>query len=204
MTLKCVLALALTMTTCLLWEQNSSAVGQMPSPMNDIRISETPQGAQTTEKINAPYRLSGRFHLQKATNTGYLVLECELPKGSYIYSLTQKGAVKPTVIKVSPSNAFATSGKFIPDRQPKIVEEDPVFEQRLEKHTGKVQFFVPMQLQSNIDPLTLQPELTFDGQVCSSNGVCMPIRNKTVKAKFAGYFQRTAENPPSPQNSHRQ
>ena len=204
MTLKCVILLTLTVTTCVLSEHISSAAGQMQSPNDEIRLSEMPSVGRTTVNHDAPYRLSGRFHLQRATNSGYLVLECELPKGSYIYSLTQKGAVKPTVIKISPSNAFATSGKFIPDRQPKIVEEDPVFQQRLEKHTGKVQFFIPMQLQSNANPETLQPELIFDGQVCSSKGVCMPIRNKMVKAKFAGYFERTAENPKSLQNSQRQ
>lgn len=199
MTLRCVFVLAISLTTLLILTDAPVAFGQMPT---NFPSEGNPQKAASN--ANAPYRLTGRFHLQKSTNKGYLVLQCELPKDSYVYSLTQKGQVRPSVIKVTPSDAFLTSGKFIPDRQPIVIENDPVFEQRIEKHTGKVQFFIPLQIQSGFDQESLQPELIFDGQVCSDKGVCMPIRNKSVKAKFAGYFERTAEKTLRPQNTQRQ
>lgn len=208
MTLQSVFVSMVGVMACLLSADVPNATGQSILPSDSANFAETLNQPATPPRQTERYRLTGRFHLQKATNKGYLVLQCELPKGSYVYSLTKQGTMRPSVIKVNPSDAFATTGKFIPDQQPTVIENDKVFQQRVEKHfgdrTGKVQFFIPMQVHSNIDPATLQPELIFDGQVCSSEGVCMPIRNKSIKAKFAGYFERTAEKPVSPENPKRQ
>ena len=143
---------------------------------------------------SAPCKLTGRFHLQQGTNQGYLVLQCELPPGSYIHSLTQAEELNPTVIRIQPLNGCSVTGPFHPDRPPTVIERDPVFDQRLEKHLGKVQFFVPIQIAEGIDVAELKPQMIFDGQVCSEEGVCVPLNGKLVTASFAGYFERTAEN----------
>lgn len=208
MTLQSVFVSVVGALACLTVADSRNANGQsnVQSDSANFAVPLNQPAAQSRQTDR--YRLTGRFHLQQATNCGYLVLQCDLPKGSYVYSLTQQGSVRPTVIKVKPSDDFATTGKFIPDRQPTVIEKDAVFQQRVEKHlgdrTGKVQFFIPIQLDGNTDPATLQPELIFDGQVCSNAGICMPIRNKSIKAKFAGYFERTAEKPVSPENPKRQ
>ncbi len=143
---------------------------------------------------SAPCKLTGRFHLQQGTNQGYLVLQCELPPGSYIHSLTQAEELNPTVIRIQPLDGCSVTGRFHPDRPPIVIERDAVFDQRLEKHLGKVQFFVPIQIAEGIDVAELKPQMIFDGQVCSEEGVCVPLNGKLVTASFAGYFERTAEN----------
>ena len=143
---------------------------------------------------SAPCKLTGRFHLQQGTTQGYLVLQCELPAGSYMHSLTLPEDLNPTVIRVLPVDTYSVRGSFHPDRPPTVVERDPVLDQRLEKHSGKVQFFVPIQVSDGIDVTELKPQMIFDGQVCSDQGVCVPLNGKVVTATFAGYFERTAEN----------
>lgn len=140
-----------------------------------------------------PYRLMGRFHLEQGSQQGYLVLECQLVEGSYIHSLTLPKELSPTVIQTQPSDEYRVGERFHPDRPPTVIEKDPVFGERMEKHSGKIQFFVPIQLAPDVNPLTLEPKMAFNGQVCSTSGTCLPIRNQIVVAKFAGYFQRPVE-----------
>ena len=142
---------------------------------------------------NRPYKISSRIHLQKGASTGYLIVKMELPKGSYIYSLTQKAPLRPSKIKVAGSKQFRLKAGFTPDRPAKVIEKDPVFEQRLEKHTEVVQFFAPVEIASGVIHKELIAEITFSGQVCNDQGFCVPIMNAKTKGKFAGYFQRTAE-----------
>lgn len=141
-----------------------------------------------TEK--EPYRLTGRFHLEQGTSRGYLVLQCQLMEGSYIHSLSLPKDMFPTVIQTEPSTVYRTGEQFQPDRPPTVVENDPIFGERMEKHAGSIQFFVPIELVAGVDPLTIEPRMEFNGQVCSSNGTCLPLRKKAVVAKFAGYFSR--------------
>ncbi len=161
------------------------------------------QRVAALEESNSPYKLSARFHLQQGSHEGYLVLQFDLPNGSYVHSLTQSGDLQPSKIRVTPSNQFSTKGKFYPDRPPEVIEKDPVFQQRVEKHKDTVQFFVPIKVRADVDLKKLVPELVFNGQVCSSDGVCIPLRNKSVKARFAGYFERTSEKRGNLQNQER-
>ena len=149
------------------------------------------------------FTLTARFHLVKGTHKGVLILKAQIPKGSYIYSVTQRGNPPPSKITVTESAHFKIDGKFTSDRHPKIIEKDPVFNVRLEKHLDLVQFFVPIELADNIDPQKVAPEIVFSGQVCSENGTCMPIRNRRVSAQFAGYFEQQAKKQAGSQNQRR-
>lgn len=157
------------------------------------RIASLETSAIIDSANDAPFKLTGRFHLQARTNEGYLVVQCELPAGNHIYSLTQSGSLKPTKIQVEPSNDFLIRGKFHPDRPPQVVEQDPVLQQRIEKHSGIIRFFVPIEIQPGVDVTQLKPTLTVNGLVCSADGFCMPIRNETVNAEFSGYFDRSSQ-----------
>lgn len=147
------------------------------------------------EEQAKPYVLSSRFHLMEGTTSGYLVVQVELGPGNHLYSLNQAGAISPTKIEVVPNDAFYVDGKFNPDRPAEVVENDPVFNQRVEKHKGKVQFFVPVKFNSTDAINNAQPEVVLNGQVCSQDGVCMAIRDKKVTAEFGGFFGRTVEAP---------
>ena len=139
-----------------------------------------------------PFRVSSRFHVEQGSTTGYLVVKVEMAKGSYIYSMTQPAPMRAAKITVSPSNQFRIIGKFAPDKPATVVEFDPIFEQRVEKHKGSIQFFVPIELAKGVEVATLTPELTFAGQVCTEDNICMAISDLKTKGKFGGYFERQA------------
>ncbi|MDG1875579.1 MAG: protein-disulfide reductase DsbD family protein [Mariniblastus sp.] len=133
------------------------------------------------------------MHLQSGTNRGYLVLRVDLMKGSHIYSLTQKGEIRPTTISVAKSPRFRLLGGFVADRVAEVTKHDPVFNQRVEKHKNQVQFFVPIELAPGAELADISAEVSINGQVCTSQNICMPILGETVKGRFAGYFERSAK-----------
>lgn len=157
--------------------------------------SPDPSKAIPTESLeaNQPYKLTSRFHLQKGAGKGYLIVKVELPKGSYIYSMAQKAPLRPSKIAVTKSSQFRLSGKFNPDRPATVIKDDPIFHQRLEKHTDVIQFFAPVEISPGVKPDTLAAEMTFTGQVCNDEGYCLPIKAVKTKARFAGFFERSAE-----------
>ena len=138
-----------------------------------------------------PWKFEGRLHLQEGSTEGYIVLQVDLAPGHYIYSVSPEGSPSPTKIEIVPSASLKTSNTFSPDQPPKVTENDPVFHRRIETHTERVQFFVPCKLDPNADyKLTGMPVIEFNGQVCSKDGVCIPIREKKIQVTFAGYFQQ--------------
>lgn len=118
-----------------------------------------------------------------------MIVKFELPKESYIYSLTQPNPFPKTKITVVPSSYFSLTGKkaFAPDKLPKIIERDPDFGARLEKHFGVVQFVVPMKMNKTITAKELEIKIDIDGQVCDET-TCLPISRKRTTARFAGFF----------------
>lgn len=135
-----------------------------------------------------PWTMTGRIHLQKGTNKGYLVLQLDLQKGYYSYSVNPKASPAPTTITMAPSADIRMLSKFESDKPPEVIEKDPVFQQRIEKHKGKVQFFASIEVRPGVDVQKLAAELEFKGQICSQES-CQPIRGKKVAAKFAGHFE---------------
>lgn len=160
------------------------------APQKPSAVAPTQKPGEKKEA--KPYKLTSRVHLQKNSTRGYLILQVELPKGSHIYSLTQKGDLRPTKLTVVESKQFRMLGTFAPDRPAEITKVDPVFKQQVEKHKGKVQFFAPIEVAPGVALDKLKPEITFDGQVCTAANFCMPILGEKVKGQFAGYFERTA------------
>ena len=138
-----------------------------------------------------PWKFEGRLHLQEGSTEGYIVLQIDLAPGHYIYSVSPEGSPAPTKIEIVPSASVQVAQGFSPDQPPTVIENDPVFQRRIEKHTDRVQFFVPCRLDPNADyKLTGLPVIEFNGQVCSKDGVCLPLRNKKIPVTFAGYFQQ--------------
>jgi len=135
-----------------------------------------------------PWKLTSRIHLEKGTNKGYLVVQLDLAEGYHIYSLDPQGSPSPTKLAVLPSSDLKVQSKFTSDKPPKVTEKDPVFQQRIEKHSGQIQFFASIVVRPGINLKKLEQEITFSGQVCSDSA-CQPIRNHVADAKFAGYFE---------------
>lgn len=147
-----------------------------------------------------PCQMKARYHLEKDTNRGYLILSMQLAKGAYIHSLTLSEDLNPTKITVSKSDDYRVGEKFQSDREPAVVERDPVFQRRMEKHFDTVQFFVPLEIRPNVDLAKCHPQIIFDGQVCTQDGICIALRKRIVQASFGGYFERTANQSSRNQN----
>ncbi len=148
--------------------------------------------------------LKGRFHLVKGTNKGFLILHAKIPAGSYIYSVSQpEGGPTATKIKSPSGKSILVKGKFVADAKPLVIENDPIFKMRVEKHIDSVQFFVPIEVNPNQDPKSIRPLMNFEGQICSDAGVCTPIRNRRIAAEFAGYFKQQAQTDNNSQNLKR-
>ena len=162
--------------------------GQVPGKVQNQNEQENKVQVQQEQ---SPYRLSSRVHLQRDSNKGYLIVQVDLIEGSYIYSLTQKGAIPASKLAVAHSPLFRLTGEFGPDRPATVVAHDPVFEQRVEKHLQRVQFFAPIEIAPGADPAKILAAVTFNGQVCTDQGFCTPLRNMQLTGKFAGYFQRS-------------
>ena len=166
---------------------NQASAQIMDSPAETAQRNLTQQIKKAKPQA---YQLSSRIHLNKGTRTGYLVVEVQLAGDKHIYSLTQGGVVPPTTLKVLPNAQIKLTGDFSPDTPATVIENDPIFQQRLEKHTGKVQFFAPIEVDPAADLAKLATQIQFDGQVCSKEA-CVPIRAKMISGKFAGYFDST-------------
>jgi DsbC/DsbD-like thiol-disulfide interchange protein len=156
--------------------------------------------ARAQHEDEGPLKLSARFELEKGKTTGRVVLECEIPEGSHIYSVDQTSPPGPTKIKIGGSDSFKTNGPFVADRKPEIIEHDPIFEARIEQFADKVAFFAPIEVTPSADLKKLTIHLTVTCQVCSDSG-CILVRNKKVDASFAGYFDPAEEEAQNEQNA---
>ena len=155
--------------------------GASPSRMADN------SSAQKAEK-QKPWAIASRIHLEKGTNKGYLVVQVDLAEGYHMYSLNPKGSPSPTKLTISKSDNLRVLSEFASEKPPVVVKNDPVFNQRMEKHKGKVQFFASIEVRPGIDLEKLTQQVQFSGQICSDQA-CQPIRNHKAKASFAGYFE---------------
>jgi hypothetical protein len=170
-------------SSALLAQSGSTASGQGVSfPKFGRKKAVQPQ--------QQPWKFQGRLHLQQGSTEGYIVLQIDLAPNHYIYSVSPDGSPAPTKIGIVPSPSVKTGSSFSPDQPPKVIENDPVFQRRIEKHTDRVQFFVPCKLDPNADyKLTGLPVIEFNGQICSKDGVCIPVRGKKIPVEFAGFYQ---------------
>jgi len=182
------LLIAVPLASPLLAQAHNDSAGQQTVPR--LKFGKSVNEVATQQ----PWKFEGRLHLQQGSTEGYIVLQIDLAPGHYIYSVSPQGSPAPTNIQIVPSASVKTPNTFSPDQPPMVTENDPIFQRRIETHTDRVQFFVPCSLDPNADyKLTGMPVIEFNGQVCSKEGVCIPIRNKKIQVTFAGYFQQETE-----------
>ena len=159
-------------------------------------LGHTASSLAQSSNASDDLQMSARYHVESGTDRGFLIVKLVIPKGSHIYGLNQKKPLSPSKIVVKNDKKLAAGTSFKSDRKPTVVENDPVFQTRVEKHSGTVQFFVPIRVNTSTDFKTLKPAVTFSGQICSDKGFCKLINNKTTHAQFAGFFDREAKKPP--------
>ena len=198
---RCCFGSALLICSMVIFGLADCASGQLQQPANANGSAQKGQAVVVgaAAKKNQAYTPSVRVHLEKGSSKGYLVLQVDLSEGHHMYSLNPKGSPVPTKIVVTPSKDINVLGAFTSDKQPLVIEKDPVFQRRIEKHKGVVQFFAPIEVRPGMDLSKLTAEVALTGQVCSANA-CQPVNGKKIKGKFASFFEapkQTTEKTPA-------
>ena len=148
-------------------------------------------GMLSTEALFAQQdiKIEGTYQIEKDQRHGWVILNVEIPEGFHVYALTQKGSPPPTKIKLEESGQFELMDKFKADKKPKVIEHDPIFDQRIEKYTGKVALMAPIKVANATDLENVEFDLKISGQLCNDNG-CRLFNNKKIEIEFAGYYDR--------------
>jgi len=134
---------------------------------------------------------AGEFQIEQGSRQGRLSIVATIEPNWHVYSVTQApGGPMKSEIKVAESPDFRVSGPFQPDAPPHVSSSE-FFPVPIEEHSDKVTWTAPIRLSNNVAPESLKIEVKFSGQVCMDDGACIPILNKPVAVKFAGYY-----NPP--------
>lgn len=132
-----------------------------------------------------PVTFKAGFKLFEGTRVGVINIDTTLADHYHIYSTTQPpGGPLPTKVKVTTSDEFRVLAPFKEDRDPEVIDPDPVFESRVEQHSWAVTFFAPFEIAEGIDPQSLEITLKIDGLRCDNKG-CLPF-GQTLKAKYQG------------------
>ncbi len=142
----------------------------------------------TNSTSDEPIKLSAEFQLEKGKSTGKLILTAKIPEKHYVYSLTQKKGPPATKLKIAESKQFKL-GAFKPTKKPTVIENDELFNCRIEKHYGKIVFVAPITVASGVEPKNVEVSISVTGQVCSEEN-CTPFSNKKAVAKFSGYYEK--------------
>ena len=153
-------------------------------------------GQTANQQAPQEVKFSARFHIEKGKQRGFVIVRADIKKGCYIYGLKQTKPLLPSKLELTKIPQLKMSGKFKADKPAKVIDNDPIFKTRVEKHVGTVQFYVPIEIASGVDPAKIQPLVLFSGQVCSDEGYCAPINKQKITAKFAGFFERQAKGFP--------
>lgn len=137
-----------------------------------------------------PIKFSAEYQIEEGSTRGVILLSVNIQEDHYIYSLSEiENGPPPSKIGVEQSAAFKLTDKFLPDSKPIVIEHDPVYECRIEKHKGKVVFWVPFELSDRSSSEQMTFEVNFEGAVCSKTGSCRLLRDRKFEAKFSGYYR---------------
>jgi len=145
-------------------------------------------------------KIEGTYQIEKGKRQGWLIVNLEIPEGHHVYALTQKGTPPPTTIKLEESDSFKVLKKFSSNKKPKVIEHDPIFDQRIEEYVGKVALMAPIRIADGADLENVKFDLKISGQLCSDTG-CQLFKNKEVEIEFAGYYEKDPNDKEEKQGS---
>lgn len=130
----------------------------------------------------AKFKATASFKSYPDGQTGILEVRCEIPKGSHMFSVTQKKAVPgplKTRIRLDDSDDYDLTGAFQPDKDPHL-KTIPDQDVKSEEHEGTVVFTAPIKFANGVSPAAMTISLKINGQVCTDSGSCMQISEKVV------------------------
>ncbi|MEO8493973.1 MAG: cytochrome c biogenesis protein CcdA [Planctomycetota bacterium] len=132
---------------------------------------------------------AAEYRIAEGTRNGRLSVTATMEADWHVYSVTQlPGGPMRSVIKLDSRDQANVTGEFKPDVPPHVKQYE-FFDVPVEEHDGRVVWTAPIQLAEGIDPTATELQIKFNGQVCQDEGSCIPIANKSIVAKFAGYYK---------------
>ncbi|MEZ6094526.1 MAG: hypothetical protein R3C03_09865 [Pirellulaceae bacterium] len=155
-----------------------------------LKLQELQQSAEQTPA--PPYELKTWILSEAGTQKAFLMVSAKMSEGSYLHSLTQQGPSQ-TMIEVAVSDDFRITGPFRPTKAPKVIDDDPLLGGRIEKHFETVEFFLPIEIAAGKAAEDLTIDIRVNGQVCTSDSMCMQIRDQVLTARFGDLLMRTDE-----------
>lgn len=134
-------------------------------------------------------QFTAEYQVAEGTRDGRLSVTAMMQPTWHVYSVTQlPGATQRSVITLASQDQAKLTGEFQPDAAPHVKMYD-FFDVPVEEHDDTVVWTAPIQLADGLDPKSTELQLKFNGQVCQDEGSCIPIVNKPIVAKFAGFYK---------------
>ncbi|MCA9133986.1 MAG: thioredoxin family protein [Planctomycetales bacterium] len=144
-------------------------------------------GLPTVSGFGKNVTFEASYELEQDSDRGRVQVRAKIVDGWHMFSTTQPaGGPLPTVIAVQ-SEQVELLGPFVPDHAPDIGSNDVWPGLPMEEHHGQVLWTAPLRRIAESDPQQLRLPLTVQGQVCMTDGSCIPISEK-LTAEFGGYY----------------
>ena len=159
-------------------------------------IADTGLAPLADAETNSELKVTARYYLIPNKNEGFLIVRFQVPTNHHIYGVHQPKDAPQTRIELSAIDGVRLTGPFRPDKKPKIKKDDPVFGMTIVEHSGDVQFYAPLAIPQGFDARRDAMQVLVNGQMCSDEGYCLPIMGRKVPVRFAGVYQRQAEQAP--------
>ncbi len=151
----------------------------LSSPFNDFGFPTVGNGQ------NVSFEAS--YELQTSGQTGRVQVTASIESGWHMYSTTQaEGGPNKTAIELL-SDQVKLSGPFVPDHAPDVSLIDVFPGLPIEEHHDVVTWTAPFTVVKTFDTERDKLEVSVVGQVCKTDGACIPI-NEKLSASFQGTF----------------
>jgi hypothetical protein len=74
-----------------------------------------------TETDDIKPAVSSRFHIERGTTTGFVIVKLVIPEGNHIYGLSQAEPLTASKFSLKESKKYRLTGKFKSDVPPQVV-----------------------------------------------------------------------------------
>ena len=160
-------------------EKNNSCRGQEQGLFLQDQLD--PFGSiQSSDPVSA----TTSFQILTGTRQGILTVTADIIPNWHVFSMKDTNGPIPTSISVGESDDFKLLGKFRPDREPHIVNEEG-FDNPCEEFENSVSWSAPFEIATEINPDKLVINLVISGQTCETNGNCKQFEFN-LESKFNG------------------
>lgn len=169
---------------------SATAQDDLGSPFGEGFQPNFPDGFDGADK-GEPLELEASYEVAERGGAGRVHVEATLQPNWHIYSVTQPaGGPRRTELKLADGSGVELSGAFAPDKDPQRSQDEIWEGVTIEEHAGRVRWTAPFEVPAGADPKSLNFKVAAVGQICETDGPCIPF-DKTLTTKYAGTFAET-------------